>query len=64
MSIRASEMARIMMEEWSGDESAESFAARRFAKDTLRDLKLAVSIMDELEKADTAADDFFGRADT
>lgn len=62
MSIRAAEMARIMMEEWPDDEPAKSFAARRFAKDTLLDLKLAIEIMGELEKADNVADDWFGRA--
>lgn len=54
-------MARIMMEEWSPDESAESFARRRFAKDTLRDLEHAIKIMGELEAADEIATDWFSR---
>lgn len=57
MTARAAEMARIMMEEWSDDESAESFALRRFAKDRLSDLGHALKIMEELETADEAAGD-------
>ena len=58
---RAAEMARIMMEEWPPDESAESFAKRKFAKDTLRDLEQAIKIMGELESADEIAADWFNR---
>jgi hypothetical protein len=52
-----------MMEEWPDGESAESFARRRFAKDKLSDLALAVKIMGELETADEIAADWFASKD-
>jgi len=57
MSSRAAEMARIMMEEWPEDESAVSFALRRFSKDTFGDLEQAIKIFGELEESDARFDE-------
>jgi hypothetical protein len=59
---RAAEMARIMMEaEWPENQTAESFALRHFAKDSLADLEQAIKIMAELERADDIATEWFER---
>jgi hypothetical protein len=64
MSVRAAEMARILREEWWGtNESAESFAMRRFSDDKITDLALAVKILSELDEADLMTEEWFDAKD-
>lgn len=60
MTDRAPEIARIIREEWdSTKETAEEFALRRFPDALLGDFKRAVKLLEELDLADNAAEDYW-----
>jgi hypothetical protein len=64
MSVRAAEMARILMEDWqSNEESLESFVHRRFSDDQFADLLLALEIIGELKKVDGISEDWLKKPD-
>lgn len=52
VSVRAAEMARIMMEEWNEGEEPVAFLRKHFGQDTMADVGLALKIAEELIKAD------------